>query len=822
MIRTLGQVKADLHVHSHFSDSPKIYLLAKADSRECYTSPEDVYRRAISRGMDLVTITDHDTILGALEIAHHGPHVFLSEEISARFPDNGCIVHILAFDITEAQHDEIQRLRYNIYDLVDYLRAERIVHSLAHPLSSVNGRLRRSHIEQCLLMFKNIELLNGPRDPYHRKALEQMLGALTREKMELWANQYDIQPIDWDPAKGYTGGSDDHSGIAIARAYTAFEGPATVQGLFDALHERRTVPEGEFMTPVSAAHNIYSGVVQYYVHRKEQRADDGIYHQLYKTVATKGAALAEMGPLDQLLKSPLGRLVMSLQEVMLDTRLPTWQRMLEEGDKESFHQEINDIAMRVTRKALAGVTTELVDSVQRLDLDGIIRCVPALLQMLLLHAPYYIGYRYFYQDRRRCEALHAAIGLGYEAKGEPSVAIFTDTLDDVNGVTIGLRRMIRELRGQGKKVFLVGLRTEAVGADAQSVDQWAAEEGVQAVVRFEPLSTFMPPGYDHMPLGFPPVLEMMRWCVDNEIDLIQASTPGPVGLGALAIAKMLSAPIVGHYHTQVPEYAERLLGDKTIADVVRGYVSAFYGAMSKVIVPSRATYDNLVAMGLRPERLEILARGVDTDRFSPQWRNTAIWPRYGLNGVTKLLYVGRVSKEKNLDTLLSSFQSLRAQGVKVELCIVGDGPYREQLAAKGADLEGVSFTGYVGGEELSSIFASSDLFVFPSNTDTFGNVVLEAQASSLPVIVTDEGGPAELMIPGRTGVIVPSSNSSALTDAIRRLVEDEPLRSSMGDAARRHVSKMSHDRAANALWSFYSEQIELDRVQRASLVKNGI
>jgi hypothetical protein len=84
-------------------------------------------------------------------------------------------------------------------------------------------------------MFKNIELLNGPRDPYHMEALEKIIGSLTRQKMELWANKYDLEPIDWDPRKGYTGGSDDHSGIAIARAYTTFEGPKTVDGLFGAL-----------------------------------------------------------------------------------------------------------------------------------------------------------------------------------------------------------------------------------------------------------------------------------------------------------------------------------------------------------------------------------------------------------------------------------------------------------------------------------------------------------------------------------------------------------------------------------------------------------
>jgi glycosyltransferase involved in cell wall biosynthesis len=816
-----GRVQADLHVHSHFSDSPKIYLLAKAESRECYTSPEDVYRRAMARGMDLVTITDHDTIQGALEIAHHGPHVFLSEEISARFPDNGCIVHVLAFDISEAQHDEIQRIRYNIYDLVDYLRAEQICHSLAHPLSSVNHRLRKEHIEQCLLMFKNIELLNGPRDPYHRAALEKMLASLDRPTLERWANKHNLAPVDWDPRKGITGGSDDHSGIAIARAYTTFEGPKTVEALKAAIHNRQTDVGGEFMTPISAAHNIYSGVANYYIDRNKTHGQDGIYNQLFQAVATGGASVMAAGDWDVIQRSPLGRLFVAFQENLGQVSLPTWEQMLQEGDTEAFHVELHKTATKITRRAFEGASQELVDAVGSLNFDKIIHVLPSILQMTLLHVPYYISFRYFYQDRRRAEALHESLGLGWEPRQSPAVAIFMDTLDDVNGVSLGLRRMIRELRRGGKRVYLLGVGTQTTGTNAAGIEG-DADLGVEAVVRFAPLATFKVPGYDHMEMGVPPILEMMRWCVENQVDLIQASTPGPTGLAALLIAKLLGVRIVGHYHTQVPEYAERLLGDKNIGALVGAYVGWFYGGLDRVIVPSRATMDNLVARGIRPERIEVVQRGVDTERFSPDHRSAQVWQRYGLNGATKLLYVGRVSKEKNLDDLLACYHKLREEGLHVELAIVGDGPYREGLREKAADIPGVTFTGYVGGAELAEIFASADVFVFPSTTDTFGNVVLEAMSSSLPVVVTDQGGPSELVAHNRTGVIVPGSNPKALTDAVRRLVTDEALRDRLSHAARAHAAHMRYDRAAEALWSFYDAQIREDRTQRSALIEAGI
>ena len=125
----------DLHVHSKHSGRFKLYVLSSLEVEECYTEPVALHDACIARGMSMVTITDHDTIDGCLEIAHLGAHVFLSEEVSARFPENGCIVHVLVYGIDEGHHREIQRLRTNIYELVAYLRRERILHSLAHPFS---------------------------------------------------------------------------------------------------------------------------------------------------------------------------------------------------------------------------------------------------------------------------------------------------------------------------------------------------------------------------------------------------------------------------------------------------------------------------------------------------------------------------------------------------------------------------------------------------------------------------------------------------------------------------------------------------------------
>ena len=149
-----------------------------------------------------------------------------------------------------------------------------------------------------------------------------------------------------------------------------------------------------------------------------------------------------------------------------------------------------------------------------------------------------------------------------------------------------------------------------------------------------------------------------------------------------------------------------------------------------------------------------------------------------------LLYAGRVSREKSLDLLSEAFRTLVDEGVDLTLAIIGDGPYREEMES---GLKGypVVFTGYLSGIDLVRGYASADLFVFPSATDTFGNVVLEAQASGLSVVVSDQGGPHELMLPGKTGLVFRAGDRNSLIEAIRTLVSDREALATMGKQARR-------------------------------------
>lgn len=256
-------MKVDLHVHSKYSTRPSYWVLQKMGAHECYTEPRELYRLAKERGMSLVTITDHNTIAGCLDIAHL-PDTFISEEVTTYFPEDRCKIHVLVYNITEQMHGDIQRFRDNIFDLVQYLNESKIIHSVAHPLWSINNRLTSDHFEQLLLLFKNFEL-NGSRDEQLNHWLKSILASLTPRDLEALAAKYHFpSPLVEPWRKNLTGGSDDHSSMQIARMYTQVKGAVSPADFLARLDRRETSICGYGSTPLTLGHNIYGITYQFY------------------------------------------------------------------------------------------------------------------------------------------------------------------------------------------------------------------------------------------------------------------------------------------------------------------------------------------------------------------------------------------------------------------------------------------------------------------------------------------------------------------------------------------------------------------------------
>ena len=351
------------------------------------------------------------------------------------------------------------------------------------------------------------------------------------------------------------------------------------------------------------------------------------------------------------------------------------------------------------------------------------------------------------------------------------VGIFTDNdFGKVNGVTTTLRAVLAHAPDD------VRPRVYTLASSAVDTPDYLALRSPGMGIPF----------YREMSMHLPRFLAFLGAAADDGIQVVHYTTPGPMGLVAQYVASQLRRPMVGSFHTHLAEYTELLSGSPLLGHLMRQYLRWPYGRCEQILVPSTATLEALVASGLRRERLRIWSRGVDTARFSPARRCAALRRRWGADEHTVVvLYAGRLSREKGLDALPAIWQQLGERSRRMQLVLVGDGPAREALALA---LPRTAFAGSVTHDQVAESMASADVFLFPSRTDTLGNVVLEAQASGLPVLVSDAGGPRENMNDGETGFVCQAHGPAGFGERLASLAADTPLRRQMSTAARRYAA----------------------------------
>lgn len=395
------------------------------------------------------------------------------------------------------------------------------------------------------------------------------------------------------------------------------------------------------------------------------------------------------------------------------------------------------------------------------------------------------------------------------------IVLLTDTLGDVNGVS--------------RFISNIAAAAEESGRDLQVVTSTRLPIPARDnILNFAPLHAMPMPGYKDLQLALPPGRAMLHEVKHLRPDAIHISTPGPVGIVGLAAARLLRIPVLGVYHTDFPAYVERLFDDPSMGWLSGMAMRAFYGRFAKVFSRSTDYADRLTQMGIPRERLVRLQPGIDTSAFDPRFADHTIWLRLGLSpdaaAAPKVLYVGRISIEKDLRMLAAAWRKVRSRRVDLQahppatspqLIIVGDGPYRDEMerALAGPD---VHFLGLRHGKELSAIYASSDLLVFPSSTDTLGQVVMEAQASGLPVLVSDQGGPREVVQEGITGHVLPAAHTGTISlwaDAIVRLLaaESHDRRQSMGASAHHAMQSLSIESSFDHFWDVHAQAVRQPR-----------
>ncbi|MGA3170272.1 MAG: glycosyltransferase [Chthoniobacteraceae bacterium] len=794
--------KVDLHVHSRFSNRSPEWLLRRFDVPDSYTDPHKLHAMLRERGMDFVTITDHDRIDGCLEIAEL-PGVFISEQVTTWFPEDRCQVHVLVWGLNEEQHREIGGLRENIYDLQRYLAAENLAHAVAHPLYRLDEKLSRRHIERLVLLFRYFEGLNGLRDALLSETLQFLLANLTPERIEEFAISQGLAPTHPEPwQKVLTAGSDDHGGLYPAKAWSEVPRCRSVAELLDHLRAGRVKIHGEGGTPLALSHGVYK-ILYSFIREKFSRGSSESSDLIEKVFSRfmEGRDPTEFTLTEKLSLLAQGIVTGKIFELAKPMNASLWKQfstIFSHSDfKGSLARETAGVAEPERRafimaNSLANqlayrVFTRFVQELSTGRLFESIQDISTLTPILIALAPYLYAFQSQTPDRKWLRGVLEALSgqLPPELQNQKR-AWFTDTLEDVNGVANTIRKMTAAGVRAGKEIVVVTSRFES-------------NPGGVPIKNFQPIGEFELPEYELQKLSFPPILEIVDYVQRKKFSEVIISTPGPVGLVALMAAKTLGLRTSGIYHTDFPQYVRILTDDRSLETLTWTYMHWFYSQMDILYVNSEYYRQRWIERGIPAEKLKILPRGLDTTLFHPGKRDGALREKFGArNGEAVLLYVGRISKEKDLDVLAAAYRKLHERHPGARLVFVGDGPYMKELRDA---LPGAIFTGYLSGADLAGAFASADIFVFPSTTDTFGNVVLEAMASGLPAVVSDTGGPRELVKNGVTGYVTRSLDVEDFTTATERLVADPALRETMRTNALAAVRDRDWSEAFERFWA---------------------
>ncbi|NOT46084.1 MAG: glycosyltransferase family 1 protein [Acidobacteria bacterium] len=371
-----------------------------------------------------------------------------------------------------------------------------------------------------------------------------------------------------------------------------------------------------------------------------------------------------------------------------------------------------------------------------------------------------------------------------------NVAVFTDNdFDKVNGVTTTLTAALQFAPPD------VRMRVYTAAGIGEESPHYLALRSLGVPIPF----------YAEMRMYVPRLRRYLAHARADRVDLVHLTTPGPIGLAGLWVAERLGVPLVGSFHTDLAAYTHLLSGSPRLGALMREYMRWPYGRCAQVLAPSDATRRLLEGARGEGARVRVWPRGVDADLFAPARRSERLRERWHVSPARPaLLYVGRVSREKGLDLLPLIQQALHSARLEHRFIVVGQGPLLPELQRRMPD---AVFTGVLSRPAVAEAFASADLFVFPSRTDTAGNVVLEAQASGLPVVVSGDGGPCENMRDGETGVVCRGEGSEAWADAVGRLVADRLRRRRMGVAARAYAESRRWQEALQPLYRTYRELV---------------
>ena len=697
--------RVDLHCHSTASAVAKLGVQTALGLPECATPPEEVYALAKRRGMDFVTITDHDTIAGALQIADR-PDVFISEELTVAFRGEPQQVHVLCLGITPGDHEWLQAHRDDVEVVATYLHEREITCALAHPFYAVAAPLTPRHRRRLAELFGIWEVRNGARDA------------------EL--NQPAAIYIETHGGTGI-GGTDDHAGIDIGRTFSETPHAETPEAFLAHVRAGRVEALGDQGSAARWAHNAMALAVRALGRGAAEAAapDPSAVMRMVERVMTDsdargGGACNDLGPEDAraLLRAWLAAVELDLPDGDLLAYLQAdgfshadlyrrarraHERKLEAavgrvlgaaaalgngptpldalmsgsdeddagppvGDDDEFVEldddELADLeddefdAEDDYRAAADGLVPAGGDDLLGAALAVFEACVPAI--------PYAPAAAFLGREKRR---------LARRGPEPVRVALIADGVGSMHGVT----HTLDEIRERG----VPGFEVEVIGTDPH------VDRRLPAVAEVEI------PFYPGLTVGVPGVPAIVDALAEGRYELLHVCAPGPAGVAATLTGRMLGLPLAGSYHTELTAYAQLRSGDPRVVLGMQLALGAFYGQCGIVLSPSATADATLGELGVEPERIGRWDRGVDVARFSPARRHPDRFP----DDRVSVLYAGRLTREKGADLLADAFLAARAREPRLHLVLAGGGPEEERLRARLG--RAATFLGWLDHDQLA-------------------------------------------------------------------------------------------------------------------------
>jgi glycosyltransferase involved in cell wall biosynthesis/predicted metal-dependent phosphoesterase TrpH len=737
-----------MHCHSSASQISKLGVQRAVGLPECATPPEEVYALAKRRGMDFVTITDHDTIDGALQISDR-PDVFISEELTAHFRGEPQAVHVLCYAITPEDHDWLQSNRGDVELCAAYMYEREITCALAHPYYTVGAPLTARHRRRLAELFGIWEIRNGARARELNRPAATYIATLDGVGI---------------------GGSDDHAGIDIGRTWTEAPAAATPAeflahlraGAVSARGAQGSAAKWAHAAIVLAARALGGGRGTEDVAQPDPaRVMTMVSRLLSEGDARHGAVGNDLTPQDA--RCLLQAWLAAVELDDLDER-----GLIAYMQEDDFsHSDLYRRACRAHERKLRAAIEHAVTAA-----SGQAEILPAalgLFQGCIAAIPYAPATAFLANERSKLDR-------GADDAEKPRVAIIADGISSTHGVT----RTIEEIRQRG----VAGFEIEVVGTDPE-VDR-----------RLSSVADIEVPFYPGLEIGVPSLTAAVETLADGCFDAIHVCSPGPAGVAGALLARALGLPLVGSYHTELSAYAGLRSGERRLADTMELAMRAFYGACDLVLSPSPASDQALAQIGMNAEKVLRWDRGVDSSRFDPALRRRGLLPE----GKVNVLYSGRITREKGADLLAESFLLARQSDPRLHLVLAGGGPEEHRLRERLGDH--ATFLGWLASTDLAEVYASADIFLFCSATDTFGQVILEAQASGLPVIALARGGPLALIEDHVSGLLC-EPDSRLVAGALLRLTASPLLRERLSRAALTSVRERTWEQALDRLADGY-------------------